>query len=112
MAVNIQKLFNYDLPAGFSKNADAAKKVGGKFQINVTGEGGGQWFVNVSDSGPKIEPSNPDGADVVLTLSAEDFQTYLEDPQTKHMQLYFSGKLKVMGNPALAARFPELLALR
>ena len=111
MAVDIQKLFNEDLPSTLTKNADQAKQIGAKYQINVTGDGGGEWFVDVSDSGPKVEKGNPGSADCTITISSEDFQKLHENPQANGMQLFFAGKLKVAGNQMLAMKLQKLFAL-
>ncbi|XXY20960.1 SCP2 sterol-binding domain-containing protein [Sorangium sp. So ce216] len=111
MAVDIQKLFNEELPAALAKNADAAKQLGAKYQINVTGEGGGEWLIDLSDTGPKIASGNPGGADVTITLASEDFQKLHENPQANSMPLFFAGKLKVTGNQMLAMKLPKLFQL-
>lgn len=111
MAVDIQQLFNESLPSDFARNADAAKQIGGTFQINITGESGGEWFVDVSDSGPKIEQGNPGLARVTLTLSSEDFHKLYEHPQANMMQLFFSGKLKIVGDNMLAMKLPQIFSL-
>ena len=54
MAVDIKKLFNEDLPAALAKNADDAKTIGAKYQMNITGEGA--WFIDVSATGPSCKP--------------------------------------------------------
>ena len=108
MAVDIQKLFNEELPAALAKNPDAAKQIGAKYQINVTGDGGGEWFIDVSDSGPKAEKGNPGTAECTITISAEDFQKLHENPQANGMQLFFAGKLKVTGNQMLAMKLQKL----
>jgi putative sterol carrier protein len=108
MAVDIQKLFNETLPAGLAKHADSAKQVGAKFQMNITGEGGGEWFIDLTDSGPSATASNPGNADCTITITAEDFQKLHENPQANGMQLFFSGKLKVSGNPTLAMKLQKL----
>ncbi len=41
MAVDIQNLFNVELPSQLAKFPDAAKQIGATFQINITGDGGG-----------------------------------------------------------------------
>ena len=46
MAVDIKKLFNEELPAALAKNADDAKTIGAKYQMNVTGEG--DWTIDVT----------------------------------------------------------------
>ncbi|WP_437579782.1 SCP2 sterol-binding domain-containing protein [Sorangium sp. So ce887] len=111
MAVDIQKLFNEELPAALAKNSDAAKQLGGKYQINVTGEGGGEWLIDLSDTGPNIASGSPGGADVTISLSTEDFQKLHENPQANSMPLFFAGKLKVAGNQMLAMKLPKLFQL-
>lgn len=111
MAVDTQKLFNEQLPAGIEKNPDTAKAIGAKFQINITGDGGGEWFIDASDSGPKVESGSPGGADVTIEMAQEDFQKLLENPQANGMQLFFAGKLKVQGNQMLAMKLQKLFEL-
>lgn len=110
MAVDIQKLFNEELPAVLAKNPDAAKQIGATFQMNITGEGGGEWFIDVSDKGPHSEPGNKP-ADCTITIAAEDFQKLHENPQANGMQLFFAGKLKVAGNQMLAMKLQKLFTI-
>jgi len=111
MAVDIQKLFNDELPGAIAKNPDTAKEIGAKYQINVTGDGGGQWYVDCTDDGPKAEAGNPGSADCTITISTEDFQKLVDNPQVNGMQLFFAGKLKVEGNQMLAMKLQKLFDL-
>ena len=111
MAVDIQNLFNKELPAILERNRDAAKQIGATYQLNVTGDGGGEWFVDVSESGPKVEQGAPRAAECTISLTAEDFQKLHENPQANGMQLFFAGKLKVAGNQMLAMKLQKLFAL-
>jgi putative sterol carrier protein len=111
MAVDIQNLFNNVLPAELAKNAEAAKQIGAKYQINITGEGGGKWYIDVSDSGPKVDQGEPGSADCTITLDSESFQKLHENPQANGTALFFGGKLKVAGNPALALKLQKLFDL-
>lgn len=111
MAIDIQKFFNEQLPSGMAKNPDAAKATGGKFQINITGGGGGEWFIDASDSGPQCQKGNPGYADITVTIAAEDFQKMMEDPKNNMMPLFYSGKLKIIGSQMLLAKLPDLLLL-
>jgi putative sterol carrier protein len=110
MAVDIQKLFNEEIPAQIAKHGDAAKQVGATFQINVTGDGGGEWFINASDSGPSIA-AGTQPADCTITLTSEDFQKFHENPQANGMQLFFAGKLKIAGNQMLAMKLSKLFSI-
>ena len=109
MAVDIKKLFNEELPAALTKNAEDAKTIGAKYQMNVTGEG--EWNIDVSSSGPACKAGS-DVADCTITIAAEDFQKLLENPQANGMQLFFAGKLKVAGNQMLAMKLQKLFSYK
>ena len=109
MAVDIKKLFNEHLPAALAKNAEDAKTIGAKFQMNVTGPTGGEWFVDVSGTGPSCKPGTGE-ADCTITITDEDFQKLYENPQANGMQLFFAGKLKVSGNQMLAMKLQKLFS--
>lgn len=111
MAVDIQKLFNEEVPAKIAGNPDGAKQIGATYQFVITGDGGGEWFIDVSDTGPKCVAGNPGGAACTMTLAAEDFQKLMENPQANGTQLFFSGKLKVAGNSMLAMKLSKLFTL-
>jgi len=112
MAVEIQKLFNEVLPAGLSKNAEEAKTLGAKFQINITGPTGGEWFIDASPSGPSSKQGQGENPDCTITITDEDFQKLVENPQANGMQLFFAGKLKVTGNQMLAMKLQKLFSFQ
>ena len=110
MAVDIQTLFNTTLPSQIAAHPDAAKQIAAKFQINITGEGGGEWHIDATESGPSAGAGNKP-ADVTITMATEDFQKLMENPQANGMQLFFAGKLKVAGNQMLAMKLNKLFTL-
>ena len=107
MAVDIQKLFDSELPAALSKNAEDAKTMGAKFQLNIGGEG--EWFIDVTAAGPSCKPGTGE-ADCTISITDEDFQKLVENPQANGMQLFFAGKLKVAGNQMLAMKLQKLFS--
>ncbi len=109
MAVDIKKLFNEELPAALAKNADEAKTINAKFQLNVGGEG--EWHIDVSSTGPSCKAGN-EAADVKISIANEDFQKLMENPQANGMQLFFAGKLKVEGNQMLAMKLQKLFGFK
>jgi putative sterol carrier protein len=112
MGIDIKKLFNDEIPAAIQKNPEKAVAIGAKYQINISGDGGGQWYIDASASGPKAEAGNPGGADCTIEVSEPDFQKLIENPQANGMQLFFAGKLKVAGNQMLAMKLQKLFDLR
>jgi putative sterol carrier protein len=111
MAVDIQQLFNELLPAQIAAHGEKAKAINAKFQINIVGDGGGEWFIDASESGPSAKAANPGGADVTITMAVEDFHKLIENPQANGVQLFFAGKLKVDGNQMLAMKLNKLFDL-
>lgn len=111
MAVDIQQLFNETLPNGIAKHPDAAKQVGATFQLVISGDGGGEWFIDLKSDPPSAKAGNPGNADCTIKISAEDFQKLHENPQANGMQLFFAGKLKVDGNQMLAMKLSKLFDL-
>jgi putative sterol carrier protein len=110
MAADIKKLFNEELPAALAKNAEDAKSIGAKYQMNITGEG--EWMIDVSSSGPSCKPGTDAAADCTITIAAEDFQKLLENPQANGLQLFFAGKLKVAGNQMLGMKLQKLFSYK
>ena len=110
MAVDIQDLFNVQIPAKMVEHPDKAKEIGATFQINITGDGGGEWYIDAKDA-PKCEKGNPGTAECTITISTDDFQKLSENPQANGTQLFFAGKLKVGGNTMLAMKLGKLFTL-
>ena len=110
MAVDIKKLFNEDLPANLTKNAEDARTIGAKYQMNITGEG--EWYIDVTATGPVCKAGTGEAADCTITITSEDFQKLVENPQANGMQLFFAGKLKVAGNQMLAMKLNKLFGYK
>jgi len=113
--MDIAKLFNEDLPEKIAADPHKFRAIGGKFQINVTSDGGGSpsgsgsWFIDATSTGPSVK-AGTGVADVTVTISEPDAQKLIENPTANAMSLYLSGKLKVTGNQLLAMKLSALLA--
>lgn len=103
VAIDIPNLHNNILPARLAANATTAKSLGIKFQLLITGTGGGEWYVDCSDSGPNMMMGNPGGADSTITMTVEDFTRVYAD-WTLYDTLYFQGKVKISGKTILSAK--------
>src|SRR4051812_25442521 len=108
MAVDIPKLFNEQLPAVLARNPDEAKTINAKYQMNITGAG--SWHIDLTSSGPSVTPGEKP-ADCTITILADDFEKLKENPAAG-MQLFFSGKLKITGNPLLGTKLQKLFSLK
>ena len=105
--MDIPKLFETDLANAMTAKPDLVQHIGVKYQFNIKGDGGGEWFVDASSSGPKVERGNPGGADCTISLSDQDFEQLWQNPSSG-MNLFFSGRLSISGDPMLAMKFQDL----
>jgi putative sterol carrier protein len=107
--MDIQKLFDTDFTAWVAANSESAKRIGAKYQFNITGEGGGQWFLNLSSTGPKVERASGQRTDCTITISATDFETLWANPYAGE-SMYYAGKLWISGDEMLAMSLRDILA--
>jgi putative sterol carrier protein len=108
MAVDIPNIFNEQLPGILQRNADEAKSINAKFQMNITGAG--SWHLDLTSSGPKVEQGEKP-ADCTVTIASDDFVKLQENPSAG-MQLFFAGKLKIAGNQMLGMKLQKLFSLK
>ncbi len=102
------ELFESFLPQVLTRYQEKAKELGGIYAFRLTGEGGGEWSVDLTLSSPKVTKGHQANAECTIILSHEDFAELLKHPQLA-MQLFLQGKLKVEGNPMLAMKVQKLL---
>src|SRR4051812_3435230 len=98
-----KELFDVLLPDALKKFPDKAKEVNAIYGFKITGDGGGEWTVDLTADPPTCVKGDSGNAQCSIEVSGEDFQTMLSNPQSG-MQLYFQGKLKVSGDPMLATK--------
>lgn len=111
MAVqNAQELFNVKVPADLAKAPEKAKEIGAVFGFKISGEGGGDWTVDLASATPSCTPGITGTPNCTIEVAHSDFMTLLGNPATG-MQLYFQGKLKVVGDPMLATKLNKLFSL-
>ena len=69
-AADVKQVFA-DLPK--TMNADAAKGMNSVIQFNLTGDGGGNYYVELKDGNASIGEGTHDAPNMTMTLSASDF---------------------------------------
>lgn len=104
------ELFDVQVPEGLRKFPDKAKEVNAIYCFKITGEGGGDWTVDLTSDSPSCVRGDSGNAQCTIEVAHEDFQSMLADPQAG-MQLYFQGKLRVTGDPMLATKLQQFFAL-
>jgi hypothetical protein len=107
---NAKELFDDMIPKGIASNPTKAKEVGAVYGFRITGDGGGDWVVDLTADPPSCKPGVSDKAQCTIEVTHTDFQRMLAEPNAG-MELYFSGKLRVTGDPMLATRLQQFFRL-
>ena len=110
MPVNAEEFFNELLPAAMFRNPESFRRIGHQYTFIITGEGGGEWCVNVSESGPSVMPGNLGNSNCIITMIAEDFQGVYRNPNNL-IPLSLSGRMGVSGDSGLVKKVPEIFNL-
>mgnify|MGYP001582422891 CR=1 FL=1 len=107
-AKDAKQLFDDMVPAALAKHPDKAKDVNAIFAFKITGDGGGEWTVDLVNSPPTCTTGDSGTAQCTIEVAHEDFKSMLGNPQVG-MQLYFQGKLRVTGDPMLATKLSQFI---
>ena len=107
---NAAELFDEQIPKALAEHADKAKAVGAVYCFKISGDGGGDWTVDLASDPPTCKRGDDGKAQCTIEVAHEDFMSMLGNPQVG-MQLYFQGKLKVTGDPMLATKLQQFFAI-
>ena len=78
------------------------------YQFHLSGEGGGDWYVRVTDGQPEIVEGTAIAPSVTLWASADDWIRIVSG-ELSGEQAFLSGRLKVEGDMTLAMKLQSLI---
>jgi putative sterol carrier protein len=88
-------------------NADAAKGMNSVIQFNLSGEGGGNYYVEIKDGTAKVSEGTHASPNMTMTLAASDYVDLIGGKLNGQMA-FMSGKLKIAGDMGLAMKMQTL----
>jgi len=107
MAQKVANLSELKAVLGQVFQADKAAGVEAVFQMDLSGEVGGQFWILVNDGAYEMGEGLHDEASITLLANAEDFLKMVNG-DIAPMQAFMSGKLKVKGDMGLALKFQSI----
>ncbi len=91
--------------AGF--RADRAKGIHVRYQFDLTGPEGGQWYIQVDDGKFTMARGRIEHPDVIFSASDRDWVA-LSNGKLNGTWAVFTGRLKVQGSQTLARKLDEM----
>ena len=90
-----------------SFKTDKAKGVHARYQWELSGPNGGEWWIDVNDGTYKMGKGKIDNPSVTFITSDKDWVA-MSNGQLKGTWAYMTGRLKVRGSQAVARKLDEI----
>ncbi|MGH7639391.1 MAG: SCP2 sterol-binding domain-containing protein [Candidatus Dormibacteria bacterium] len=96
------------IPEAFQ--ADKAQGLSAVYQFDISGDSGGNWYLEVKDGQCQVTEGTSPAANTTFTISDENFVKLITGRLDGTMA-FMTGKLKLKGDMALAMRLSGLFHL-
>lgn len=111
MPTSVKEFFDKKVPEALSKHPEKAKEVAAIYLFKVSGPDGGTWTADLQSSPPSCVTGAVGTPQCTIEATDNDFRSMIDGGMQAAMQLFFSGKLKVSGDPNLATKLSKLLQM-
>jgi SCP-2 sterol transfer family len=111
MPTSVKEFFDKRVPGVLSKHPEKATDVAAVYLFKISGPDGGIWTADLKSSPPTCVPGAVGSPQCTIEATDGDFRTMIDGGMGAAMQLFFSGKLKVQGDPSLATKLSKLLQM-
>ena len=78
------------------------------YQFNITGDTGGEWYVDLTTDAPAVSDGSHDNANCTVTMSDEDFLAIIDGSLNAQMA-FLQGKIKIAGDMGLAMKLQKVI---
>jgi hypothetical protein len=111
MATSVKAFFDEKVPAVLATNPEKAVDVAAVYLFKIAGPDGGTWTADLVSSPPTCKPGEHGAPQCTIEATDADFRSMVDGGMQAAMSLFFSGKLKVSGDPTLATKLGKLLQM-
>jgi SCP-2 sterol transfer family len=113
MPTSVKAFFDEKVPAVLKTSPEKARDVAAVYLFKISGPDGGTWTVDLVSTAPPPTraPAAHPTPQCTVEASDADFRGMVDGGMQAAMSLFFSGKLKVGGDPMLATKLSKLLQM-
>ncbi len=111
MPTSVKAFFDQKVPAVLATSPEKAKDVAAVYLFKISGADGGTWTVDLVSTPPTCVSGASGSPQCTIEASDDDFRGMIDGGMQAAMSLFFSGKLKVSGDPMLATKLSKLLQM-
>jgi putative sterol carrier protein len=104
VADQVREIFE-KMPGAF--RPEKAGNMRGVIQLELTGEGGGNWIIRVNDGHIVVDEGQAPSADLTLGMAASDYVAITRG-ELNPVNAFIAKKIDVQGNITMAMKFPEM----
>ena len=111
MATSVKAFFDQKVPEVLKTSPEKAKDVAAVYLFKISGEDGGTWTADLLSTPPTCVQGAAGTPQCTIEATDTDFRSMIDGGMQAAMSLFFSGKLKVTGDPNLATKLSKLLQM-
>jgi hypothetical protein len=111
MPTSVKEFFDKRVPDVLAKHPEKGKEVAAVYLFKISGPDGGTWTADLKSMPPTCIAGPGVAPQCTIEASDVDFRSMIDGGMPAAMQLFFSGKLKVTGDPNLATKLSKLLQM-
>jgi putative sterol carrier protein len=93
------------MPSSFNK--EAAKGLDAVYQFDLSGDGGGKWYVTVKNETCDVKEGTHASPNITISMASQDYLDMVAGKANGQM-LFMTGKLRIAGDLGLALRMQSL----
>src|SRR5688572_26344119 len=90
---------------------EKAKDVAAVCLFKISGPDGGTWTADLASANPSCAAGEQGTPQSAIEATDADFRSIIDGGMQAAMQLFFSGKVRVSGDPNLAAKVEKLVQM-
>ena len=111
MPTSVKAFFDAKVPQVLQKHPEKAKDVAAVYLFKISGDDGGVWTADLKATPPTCVPGAAGTPECTIEATDADFRAMIDGGMQAAMALFFSGKLKIIGDANLAPKLSKLLQM-